>query len=176
MLVADKGRKIREKVGIATWLSKIDRWAVRISWAWMEWIWGTLTASSVVKALLSNGRCMGLIPGGGARIPHTSQPNNQNTKQKQYCTKFNRLKTKKKSGPCFKKKLNKNEEKLQNFWDQVHSFTLEWSWQKNLSKSCKLKCISAVNSVLTISTTHLFSLGWSHCGIVDMDYFQKYPF
>ena len=73
MLVADKGRKIREKVGIATRVSKIDRWVGRISWAWMEWIWGTLTASSVVKALLSNARCMGLIPGVGelgSHIPH----------------------------------------------------------------------------------------------------------
>ena len=27
---------------------------------------------------------------GGAKIPHASQPKNQNTKQKQYCNKFNK--------------------------------------------------------------------------------------
>ena len=30
-----------------------------------------------------------LIPGWGARIPHTSPSKNQNLKQKQYCNKFN---------------------------------------------------------------------------------------
>ena len=33
---------------------------------------------------------MGLIPGEGAKIPHASQPKNQNMKQKQYCNKFNK--------------------------------------------------------------------------------------
>ena len=33
---------------------------------------------------------MGLIPGEGAKIPHASQPENQNIKQKQYCNKFNK--------------------------------------------------------------------------------------
>jgi hypothetical protein len=33
---------------------------------------------------------VGLIPGGGAKIPHVSWPINQNIKQKQYCKKFNK--------------------------------------------------------------------------------------
>ena len=33
---------------------------------------------------------MGLIPDEGAQIPHASQPENQNIKQKQYCDKFNK--------------------------------------------------------------------------------------
>ena len=33
---------------------------------------------------------MGLIPGEGAKIPHASQPKNQNMKQKQYYAKFNK--------------------------------------------------------------------------------------
>ena len=33
---------------------------------------------------------MGLIPGGGAEIPHASRPENQNIKkQQQHCNKFN---------------------------------------------------------------------------------------
>ena len=31
-----------------------------------------------------------LIPGGGAKIPHTLGSKNQNIKQKQYCNKFSR--------------------------------------------------------------------------------------
>ena len=31
-----------------------------------------------------------LIPGHRAKIPHASLPTNQNVKQKQYCTKFNK--------------------------------------------------------------------------------------
>ena len=33
---------------------------------------------------------MGSIPGKEAKIPHASKPTNQNIKQKQYCTKFNK--------------------------------------------------------------------------------------
>ena len=38
----------------------------------------------MVKTLPSNAGGMGLIPGGGAKIPHASRPQNQNIKQKQY--------------------------------------------------------------------------------------------
>ena len=31
---------------------------------------------------------VGLIPGRGAKIPHASQPKNQNIRQKQHCNKF----------------------------------------------------------------------------------------
>ena len=44
----------------------------------------------VVKTLPSNAGGAGLIPGWGAKIPHTSRPKNQNIKQKQYCNKFNK--------------------------------------------------------------------------------------
>ena len=43
----------------------------------------------MVKTLPSNAGCAGLIPGQGAKIPHASQPKNQNIKKKkQYCNKF----------------------------------------------------------------------------------------
>ena len=38
----------------------------------------------------SNAGGAGSIPGRGAKIPHASQPKNQNIKQKQYCNKFNK--------------------------------------------------------------------------------------
>ena len=44
----------------------------------------------VVKTLPSNAGGAGLIPGWGAKIPHTSRPKNQKIKQKQYCNKFNK--------------------------------------------------------------------------------------
>ena len=43
----------------------------------------------MVKALSSSAGGAGLIPGREAKIPHASQPKNQNIKQKQYCNKFN---------------------------------------------------------------------------------------
>ena len=44
----------------------------------------------MVKPLPSNAGGMGSIRGLGAKIPHASQPKNQNIKQKQYCNKFNK--------------------------------------------------------------------------------------
>ena len=44
----------------------------------------------VVKTSPSNAGCAGLIPGQGAKIPRTLQPENQNMKWKQYCNKFNK--------------------------------------------------------------------------------------
>ena len=48
--------------------------------------------SPVVKSPPSNAGAADLIPGwdGRARIPHALGPKNQNIKQKQYCSKFNR--------------------------------------------------------------------------------------
>ena len=43
----------------------------------------------MVKILPSNAGGAGLIPGQRAKIPHASQPENQNIKQKEYCNKFN---------------------------------------------------------------------------------------
>ena len=48
-------------------------------------------AGSVVKTLSSNAGSVGSIPGHGDKIPNTSRPKNQNTKQKQYCNKFNKV-------------------------------------------------------------------------------------
>ena len=42
----------------------------------------------MVKTLPSNAGGAGSIPGRGAKIPHASQPKNQNIKQKQYCNAF----------------------------------------------------------------------------------------
>ena len=42
-----------------------------------------------VKTLPSNAGSASLISDWGDKIPHASQPRNQNTKPKQYCNKFN---------------------------------------------------------------------------------------
>ena len=47
------------------------------------------TSLVVVKTLPSNAGVAGLIPGQGAKIPHVSEPKNQNIKQKRYCNKYN---------------------------------------------------------------------------------------
>ena len=44
----------------------------------------------MVKTLPSNVRGASLISGQEARIPHNLWPKNQNIKQKQYCSKFNK--------------------------------------------------------------------------------------
>ena len=51
---------------------------------------GDFPDGPVVKTSPSNAGGVGSIPGRGAKIPHTSGPKNQNRKQKQYCTKFNK--------------------------------------------------------------------------------------
>ena len=50
--------------------------------------WWDFPGSPVVKTSPSNSWNVGLIPAHGAKIPHDSQPKNQNIKQKQYCNKF----------------------------------------------------------------------------------------
>ena len=55
----------------------------------------------MVKTSPSNAGGVGSIPGWGAKIPHASRPKNQNIKQKQYCSKFNKYF---KNGPHQKKK------------------------------------------------------------------------
>ena len=49
-----------------------------------------LPGSPVVKTSPSNSWDVGWIPAHGAKIPHDSQPKNQNIKQKQYCNKFDK--------------------------------------------------------------------------------------
>ena len=48
---------------------------------------GDFPGASVVKT--ANAGSTGSIPGQGAKTPHASRPKNQNTKQKQYCNRFN---------------------------------------------------------------------------------------
>ena len=43
-----------------------------------------------VKTMSPKAEGVGLIPGWEARTPHASQPKNQNIKQKQYCSQFNK--------------------------------------------------------------------------------------
>ena len=62
---------------------------------------GDFSNSPVVKTSPFNAEGMGLIPGQGAKIPHTSQPKHQNIKQNQHCNKFNKNF---KNGPHQKKK------------------------------------------------------------------------
>ena len=46
--------------------------------------------SPVVKTLPYNAEGVGSMPGQGVKIPHASEPKNQNIKQKQNCSKFNK--------------------------------------------------------------------------------------
>ena len=47
-------------------------------------------SNPMVKTLLSNGECVGSILGQGAKIPQALSSKNQNIKQKQYYSKFNK--------------------------------------------------------------------------------------
>ena len=60
----------------------------------------------MVKTSLPNAGGAGSVPGQGAKIPHASQPKDQNIKQKQYCNKFGEDF---KNGPHQKKKKKKKE-------------------------------------------------------------------
>ena len=62
----------------------------------------------MVKTLPSDARGVGLIPGQGVLIPHTSWSKKQNIKQKSYCNKFN---TDFKNDP-YQKNLKKKKDKL----------------------------------------------------------------
>ena len=66
----------------------------------------------VVKTSSSKAGGVGLIPGRGDKILHTSWPKNQNIKQKQYCNKFNKDF---KNGPHQKKKKRKNLKKQKDY-------------------------------------------------------------
>ena len=44
----------------------------------------------MIKTLLFNAEGAGLILDQGAKIPHALRPKNQDLKQKQYCSKFNK--------------------------------------------------------------------------------------
>ena len=69
----------------------------------------------MVKTSPSSAGGAGSIPGRGAKIPHASQPKNQNIKQKQYCNKFNKDF---KNGPHQKKKNLKKEKNVLCSWRQ----------------------------------------------------------
>ena len=51
---------------------------------------GDFPDGPVLKTSPFNSGGVGSIPGGGTKMPHASQPKNQNIKQKQYCNKFNK--------------------------------------------------------------------------------------
>ena len=70
---------------------------------------GDFPGSPVVTTLPSNAAGTGSIPGRGAKIPHASQPKNQNIEQDQCCNTFNKDF---KNGPhkkIFKKKKKKKK-------------------------------------------------------------------
>ena len=52
-------------------------------------LYGDFPGGPVVETSPSSAGGVGLIPGQGARIPHSLQPRSQNIKQKQYCNGFN---------------------------------------------------------------------------------------
>ena len=80
--------------------------------------WNTLTSlknicgdfpeGPLVKTSISNAWGAGSVPGWGAKIPHVSQPKNQNIEQKQYCNKSN---TDFKNVSRLKKKKRKEKKK-----------------------------------------------------------------
>ena len=55
-----------------------------------KWMGQDFPSSPVVKPSPFNPEGMGSILGWGAKIPHASQPKNQNMQQKQYCVKLNK--------------------------------------------------------------------------------------
>ena len=69
---------------------------------------GDFPGGPVVKTLPSNAGSTGSTQGRGAKIPHASQPKNQNIKQKKYCNKFNKdFKKKKKKSSLRSQQLEK---------------------------------------------------------------------
>ena len=72
-----------------------------------------LPCGPVVKTLPSNTGGASSIPGGGAKMPHVSQPINQNVKEKQYCNKFN--------------KDFKNGSSQKKYFKNIYSVFLEFS-------------------------------------------------
>ena len=57
-------------------------------YSYLKWLFRDFPGGPVVKDFAFQCRRRGLIPGRGAKIPHASQPKNQNIKQKEYCNKF----------------------------------------------------------------------------------------
>ena len=51
---------------------------------------GGFPGGPMVKTSPASAGGAGSIPGQGAKIPQASRPRNQNTKQTQYCNKFNK--------------------------------------------------------------------------------------
>ena len=111
--------------------------------------------SPVVKTSPSNAGDVSSIPGWGAKIPHTSQPKNQNIKQKQYCNKFNEDF---KNGPHQKKKILKKNKNKSNKWNSAisHNASLSSIWCIPLSCffSYKFLEINIPLSSISHSQTH----------------------
>ena len=81
----------------------------------------------VVNTSPSGAKGAGSNPGQGAKIPHASQPKNQNKKQKQYCNKFSTdFLT---NGPCQKKSFKKRG-KLDTNIEEGHNLQTQNSSQK----------------------------------------------
>ena len=86
----------------------------------------------MVKILPSNARGTGLIPGQRAKIPHASQPENQNIKQKEYCNKFNEdFKNGRHKKKSFKKMYNSLTIQW-NFWKETIHDSNQWKTQSHL--------------------------------------------
>ena len=60
-----------------------------IFWCWIQYVSRNLKAPMVMTPP-SNAGGGSSVPSWRAKIPHTSQPENQNIKQKQSCSKFNK--------------------------------------------------------------------------------------
>ena len=60
-----------------------------IFWCWIQYVSRNLKAPMVMTPPSNTGGGSS-VPSWRAKIPHTSQPENQNIKQKQSCSKFNK--------------------------------------------------------------------------------------
>ena len=67
----------------------VNGWLIETK-AFAQELQGTSLAVQCLRLHLPMQGNAGSIPGEGTKIPHASQPQNQNIKQKQYCNTFNK--------------------------------------------------------------------------------------
>ena len=104
--------------------------------------------SPVVRTSPANAEGAGLLPGGGAKIPHASGPKDQNIKQKQYWSKFNKgfkkwFTSKKNLKQEAKSKSGFNVFPL-SWWEVVTAGECWWRIKTVGDQSCTLGTLSSV--------------------------------
>ena len=110
--------KGRQGLHVKSWLIETKAFAQELQ--------GTSLAVQWLRLHLPVQGNAGSIPGEGIKIPHASQPENQNIKQKQYCNKFNKDF---KNGPHH---LKKNLDKKKRKRITAHSNLIKWELGKQI--------------------------------------------